>query len=420
MILKSNLMKKEILSIDLEYKIGLEANPLRKRNSRLNPEVFRRSPYDSMNIYRIDYLASFAVLGLDVKITPTGEVKIIEVNGIRSGMEGFKEAGVKYESIQSVEDLRRNFPFQLDNEELWGFIKAEVEGRNSCDEALTSHINGLGEAPIAYIAARLVKAGQHPQRMEGWNAIIEQDMRGYLDFLSPYSKLIFNRDSLFSRELGNVHFGWESRYGHFAETLIGIEKILNDKLQCDRFFDECRGIKPRTHEYTEENFQRLVQTEQPKYVVIKPHDGARGEGLVIVPATALSQDRPTPAYGLVAESFVPSKPILSAKDGQSHDGCMRYVLFVEEDKRGQIKLYHFGGYWRLCPRPVSEDLNLDGMRANLAQGAIAEKVSLEDMRIVREAIERDIPTFYKNLVQRASPEKAFSWLMGEYQKLEQR
>src|SRR3989344_3429579 len=99
---------------------------------------------------------------------------------------------------------------------------------------------------------------------------------------------------MFSRELGNVHSGWESRYGHFAETLIGIEKILHDKLQADRFFDECIGIKLRTHENTEENFQRLVQTKKTKYVVIKPHDS------------------PAPTYGLVAEAFVPSKPIFSA------------------------------------------------------------------------------------------------------------
>jgi hypothetical protein len=122
----------------------------------------------------------------------------------------------------------------------------------------------------------------------------------------------------------------------------------------------------------------------------------------------------------VAESFVPSKPIFSAKDGQHHDGCMRYVLFVEEDKKGQIKLYHFGGYWRLCPHPISEDLDIDGMRANLAQGAIADRVSAEDMQTVRTAIERDIPIFYKAVVQRANTEKAMAWLMSEYSKLEKR
>ena len=60
------------------------------------------------------------------------------------------------------------------------------------------------------------------------------------------------------------------------------------------------------------------------------------------------------------------------------------------------------------------------MRANLAQGAIAEKVSPEDLRTVRTAVERDIPTFYRALVQRANPEKAFDWLMKDYKKLEPR
>lgn len=200
--------------------------------------------------------------------------------------------------------------------------------------------------------------------------------------------------------------------------MIGIEKILNDKLRCDEFFDECRKIKPRTYEYTEPNFQRLVQTEQPKYVVIKPRNGARGEGLVIVPAISLPRDRPTPSYGLVVESFAQSKPILSTKDEQLHDGCMRYVLFVEEDKQGQIKLYHFGGYWRLCPSPMSDGLDINGMRANLAQGALAEKVSSEDFRTTVEAIDRDMPVFYKSLIQKANPEKSLEWLMNEHKKLE--
>ena len=35
---------------------------------------------------KLDALLSFALLGIDIKITPEGEVKIIEVNGIHSGM----------------------------------------------------------------------------------------------------------------------------------------------------------------------------------------------------------------------------------------------------------------------------------------------------------------------------------------------
>lgn len=95
----------------------------------------------------------------------------------------------------------------------------------------------------------------------------------------------------------------------------------------------------------------MVEIEEPKDVVIKPYNGTRGEGMVIVPATALPQDRPIPNYSLVAEPFVPSKPIYTGKDGQVQDGCMRYILFVEEDKTKKITLHHFGGVLAVMPPP---------------------------------------------------------------------
>ncbi|MBI5392866.1 hypothetical protein HZA96_03260 [Candidatus Woesearchaeota archaeon] len=389
------------------------------------PAVMRRSPDYSQHRYKIDDLVSFAVLGLDVKITPDSEVKIIEVNGINSGMKGFQEAGVEYKGTPSDEELMRRIfshfdSFKFDNDNLLEYIKTDLRSKNSCDEALTSHINGLGKEPIAYIAARLAVEGYFQNRMKGTKDVFTLDKRSLEDRLNPYLSGIINKDTLFTenRVLRNVHPDWESRYGNFAETLIGIERILKDKLQSDTFFDGCRGIKPKTHEYTEENFHRLVQAEQPKYVVIKPYNGSRGEGLVIVPATTLAEERPDPnERKYVVESFVSSKPILSEKDGQFHDGCMRYVVFVEENKRGRITLHDFGGYWRLCPRPISEDLDIDGMRANLAQGALAEKVSAEDMKIVREAIGRNVPMFYRNLVQRADPQREMKSLLREYSRL---
>lgn len=386
------------------------------KKSNLDPSVFRRSPHESMWKYRIDDLSSFAVLGFDVKITPTGEVKIIEVNGINSGMKGFRDAGVEYDGRHNptVEELRARFPFQLDNKELWSYIKAEIDEKNSCDEALRDHIGSLGEAPVAYIAARLAMAGKSFHRMGGIEAFAEaataRELSNFYNLIIPMNWT----PSL----IGEVHPMWDAEYGERAETLIGIEKILEDKLKTDRFFEGNRDIKPKSYEYTEEGFQRLVRHEKPRYVVIKPSNGSRGEGLQIIEADTLPENRLAHSSSMVAEAFVPSKPILSSQDGEYHDGCMRYVVFVEEDKNGNVKLYHFGGYWRLSPKPITDGIEIDAMRANLALGAMPEKVSSEDSTLVRESLERAVPTFYRNLAEMANPTKALRWLEREYHKLE--
>lgn len=62
-----------------------------------------------------------------------------------------------------------------------------------------------------------------------------------------------------------------------------------------------------------------------------------------------------------------------------------------------------GGYWRLCPHPLSDKLDLEAMRINLAQGAIAEKAFREDLTKVRTVLEENIPLFYKSLLQRVKP-----------------
>ncbi|MEK6808494.1 MAG: hypothetical protein AABY14_02305, partial [Nanoarchaeota archaeon] len=100
----------------------------------------------------------------------------------------------------------------------------------------------------------------------------------------------------------------------------------------------------------------------------------------------------------VCEEFIPSKPIYSGKDNTFHDGCMRYILLVEESKDDSLKLYHFGGYWRLCPEPLRNYTSIDAMRANLCKGAIPQKVSKNDLNFIRTNLEKIVPIFYRNIL----------------------
>ncbi len=159
--------------------------------------------------------------------------------------------------------------------------------------------------------------------------------------------------------------------------------------------------------YREFNYKLKRDTIQPQIMKIENYDDF---GLEIVDSSSTQERRPGFTTQFVAEPFVQSKPIFCEKDGQNHDGCMRYVVFVEEDKKGKIKPYHFGGYWRLAPNPITESLDLDAMRANLAQGAIAQKVSDSDLNIVERALNRNIPLIYRNLVDRINPDLALQRL----------
>ena len=75
---------------DFKYLLENRTDDIPKENEEYD---LSESPVPS----RLDNLASFAILGIDIKITPQGEVKVIEINGANSGMKGFAKVGVDYD-----------------------------------------------------------------------------------------------------------------------------------------------------------------------------------------------------------------------------------------------------------------------------------------------------------------------------------
>src|SRR5262249_39414537 len=51
---------------------------------------------------RLDTIRRFAIFGFDFKITPKHEIKLIEINGSRSGMDGFARSHLEAESLDGV------------------------------------------------------------------------------------------------------------------------------------------------------------------------------------------------------------------------------------------------------------------------------------------------------------------------------
>lgn len=343
---------------------------------------------------RLDNLTSFAILGIDIKITPEGEVKVIEVNGANSGMKGFRKAGVEYDGSENPSTT--DISLMTFNHFFMGNLLCL--DFNPCEQALEQHLSSYGKEQLAFIGAKLQELadfGSKHWRFPGAEKVLGVSSKNDSYFFS----------SEFTINYGMLSFDWESRYGTIARTLHKVEEALEDKIETDELFNNSshsklllRNFKPKTRPYTEKGLRELVQQDNPEYVVIKPKNGMRGEGLSVVKLQDLNQSEHPFNSSYVVEPFVPSRPIFSSETNSYHDGCMRYVVIVEENKFGEIKVFHFGGYWRLSPKPITDYGDLDSMRANLAQGALAQKTSEQELKLVRSAINQFVPEFYENLM----------------------
>ena len=331
---------------------------------------------------RLDDLDSFLVLGIDIKITPSGEVKVIEINGLNSGTYGFKKAGIREEIFPEDEQTPTdgNGKFSLEHLIMEHFI------RNPLEAKLQRHLRSYGYKQLAYISLIVLHEKEFCDRLEGGLELNQKLSRRKLS----------RRNSLKSW----VHQEWDLRYGPIAKTVVNVERVLKDKLETSAlFFDGIREFKPQSYKYIPESFE-LVKAIGEKYIVIKPRWGKRGEGITIIDASSKESNVPNYNSAYICESFIPSKPIYSQKTSKDHDGCMRYIVLVEKDKHGNVKVYHYGGYWRLCKKPITSDLDPDAMLANLCRGAIPERASSEDLSAVREAVNHFVPIFYKNMTDR--------------------
>ncbi|HII14911.1 MAG TPA: hypothetical protein HA362_01225 [Nanoarchaeota archaeon] len=319
---------------------------------------------------RINYLHSVALLGIDIKITPEGEVKVIEINGIESGMKGFQMSGVTAEETAMAMMRGRMLPA---TQEGLLAIDSWLGYKNPVEAAVRTHIRGLGALGTAIVRKTLQS-----------NRIWEN---------------LFYNDRVELDKFPLVVAAANARYSGIWKRLVAVEEILADKMQTDRHFNGCRDIKPKTL-YCSFAAEERLREERIRYVVVKPARGRCGDAMHI---DDLETGRLTGLSGVpdgprVVEPFVPSKPILSKEDNQMHDGCMRYIMFVEENEKGNINLYHFGGYWHLCPEPISAGMHIDAVRANLAKGAFAEKASEGDLDLVAKVLGEKIPIFYQDMI----------------------
>ena len=346
-----------------------------------------------LNQGRADELSSFAILGIDLKISPDNEVKIIEVNGSDMGMKGFAASCAEYNDKGEEYLTDRLKPSQLEE-----FASDELIF-NPAKRFLCSHLLSIGLSPLVYINWKLRSSGIYSNHLK--SAIVYSLEK--TDLFSEEEKFSILMDLLrgmpVSEFLAKEFASFGEKYNDIADLFLKTERILEVKRLTDLFFRNIRDVKQRTYQFTSKGFSELVESENPEYVVIKPNCGYHGKDIrIIEPRKAKATSVIVFDKSFVAESFVESKPILSLKDGRYHDGCMRYAAVAEKEKNGNIKIYHFGGYWRLCPKSFSNNADLDAMTANLARGAFPQRASDKDLDLIRKTIDEKIPIFYRDLL----------------------
>jgi len=319
----------------------------RTTRSPFTVEDFKSEPSQT----RLSGLRSFAIYGLDFKIDRDDQVKCIEINGADSGMSGF--------AITRTD------------------ARDEIGHPYRADRALNNHLRSYGEKNLALIGTFLTSLGSYSFRLPAINDLSLEMLKISMGFKSSHDVI------------SQIHGGWMIPANIVAMHLHRVETIVNSKTITDQHLKGIRQFKPISYDFTPSNMVNFREREpEARYVVLKPDLGLQGNDLQIVPVEELSQVSVPSGQKFVLEPFIESTPIYCEKTKQAHDGCMRLVVVAERTLSGDLQYRHFGGYWRLCPLPISSYGDINAMRANLHQAAIAQRATSVHVDMIRPIAEK--------------------------------
>ncbi len=323
----------------------------------------------------LDDIRSFHVLGLDFKKTPEQQMQLAEVNGLWSGTDGITETNV------SAKDLMQ---YGLVGMDVWNEYNYESveQDANIISNGLHTHLEQYGLDKMTYINSLLA------DRRE--------------EFGKTVNPTLFKDAGIPDHEwLSKIaHHEWHS-YDEIADTMADIELTLSDKATVDQYFEGFREVKPLSYSYTQEDVARLLANEDAEYVIFKPRNGLAGKEVSVQHRDEVNLNFAEDSDYIV-EPFIESDAIFSEETGHYHDGCMRYLVLLEERTDGTIETRHFGGYWRLSPEPIQEYGDEEAMIASLCdkyqEPAIPEKASPIDLLRARNTVDAALPTIYQDML----------------------
>ena len=393
-----------------ETPINIGCDMDRYRFGVATPETFQKPVHMALapaipeaKPYRIFDLQSFGIFGVDFKIF-NDRVYIIELNGIRSGVKGFRLAKSPFLGSQPFHRAPVRHIWRSEKEPEYKLAASRfLHNENYVEfilqdspyvEDLGFHLFEMAGPTVAYWGAELLRQNRRSEWFAGVASLV------YLKNLD--GKFDFSR-------LDAIHPSWKKTFFPYLDHLIQLSSLCGDKLLVDQCFRDHRQIKTPTYPFTQEGWEQCMDEQKPKFVIVKPRKGCVGRRVRIYKTKKV--DPRTLEYSTreIVENYVPSKPIFSSWDGQRHDACGRYMIIVEENKDGSISVHHFGGYWRLAPDMFSKRMGLDSVRANLGQGALAEPLHRQESGLVRQTLDEHFPGIYRELVNALSRHPKLPW-----------
>lgn len=327
-------------------------------------------------------------LGLDLMITPDGNIKVVEINGVNSGSSGVRELTGRDIDLEMITDLAQNgIPlFHL------GKLK---------DQVFPHFVSELSNQQL------LARKWMHPRASQRTARFVLPIVPGSSDI---FEGIIWNS---------------ESDYWVFNERKcllinpFAVEYAARDKSRVHALFqgDLLAPLRPKMAFVVRENKECDVSDFKPNtaYLVLKPTDEMIGRNVIVVPTENIFcpdgslKEHPLAVYrrreegwyqepNVIVEELIYSKKIGSSRTGKEHNGCMRYLILVESDK-GEITIKHYGGYWRLAPGSIQDSNPQRQFVANYSNGAIPENISDDDLAQVRKCVDTFVPVLYRRMLR---------------------
>ncbi len=330
--------------------------------------------------------ATLSLFGIDIKITPDNEVKIIEINGANLGMKGFAKA-YGHGNSQRRADLSL-IRFLGEFKETLGLPLLVYPCAHTTTEQYLFNEFGF---TLFDLECSMDYSGFYcygPVKIAGKNVDFDSlrlGMEFQLEEPRGSRKLLFLKDF---KNAKSIVWNRVPRYRRFNESrnlVINSDPIalaIDDKIKFAKLIDEkLQGSFPKSVDISPKNscLDEILGWNCSAYIV-KPANGSRGDDVYYFPKETLAYNnkfhlRPlqrlkekrmysrylelTSEYalsdaqredGFFIQEFIRSKPIFSSMTNEYHDGCMRFVAAVKSLK-GSIEVIPFGGYWRLAPLP---------------------------------------------------------------------
>lgn len=353
---------------------------------------------------------TISIFGIDVIITPEQDVKFIEFNGSRLGYKGLEELTGRTITKEIIFHLHDNYGLPIYLHTRSFFKKSEAidnlieMGSVHFFDNIFEKNNSSTNKIISYLprtSLRHFALPAYPHCEENCLGIIwnSNDMWEVID---ETQYLVMNPHATLPLTTKNTCYHLFKGYGQFRpETIVVTEN--NQDRDVEEFLLESSVdtivLKPADESCGKDVFilQRKDITDfSGRKLLIHPADWyrevRRNAGMLF--------DEPT----VVMEEFIRSKPLYSTQTGEHHAGCMRYVVLVESEN-GNIKITHFGGYWRLAPESLQSSHEQRKNIANYCNGAIAVQPSDEDLELVAKTVNEVVPVLYKRLLRFPMNEK---------------